>query len=76
MYAANPDSGELTRIEFESFLYGKQIRKIKPRPDLVFQFAHYVGDVYKSKYGVTPEIYADVLPSLPFLFILFFFAQY
>jgi len=47
-------------VDWESHLYGKQPRKSKPNPELVVQFANYLGRLYQSRSGIYPSVYAEV----------------
>ena len=63
MTAQDPLTNKVYSIDFDSHLYGKQSRKIKPRPDEAIQFAHYIGNKYKEStfQGRTPRVFLDVL---------------
>lgn len=64
MIASLPEIDKKYSIKFESYLYGKQARKIKPNPQLVIQYAHFVADQVEQKTGMYPEIYAKLACSL------------
>jgi len=65
MVAVDRETNTSITVDAASFLYGKQI-KIKSRPDLVVQLAHYVADyaVDKAYVNTRPEIYASSSCSL------------
>jgi len=49
-------------VDAPSFLYGKQLRKVGPVPQLVMQFAHFVADVYVQQ-GISdlrPAVHVNV----------------
>jgi hypothetical protein len=47
-------------VNFESYLHGKQARKIKPNPSLVIQFANFIANVAENQIGHRPKVLADV----------------
>ena len=60
MTAVDPQLGKAFNVDFESYLFGKQVRKIKPRPELVIQFANMIANDYQKRSGTRPEVYVDV----------------
>jgi hypothetical protein len=66
MIAIDRDTNKSIVIDVPSHLYGKQLRKVSPIPQLVVQLAHYIADVYVDM-GLSnkrPAIHVNVTCSL------------
>ncbi len=52
-------------IDPRDYLTRRQVGKMITRPDMILQFAHYLGEIYGSEKGVTsPAVRADIQVSL------------
>jgi len=61
----DPVSGEQWQVKNRSLLTRRQSRKVKCRPDMILQFAHYAGKVFGEKLNIaSPIVTADVMCSL------------
>ncbi|MBM9579255.1 HTTM domain-containing protein [Leptospira sp. 201903070] len=60
----NQQTGETTVILPESHLNEIQRIMMSYQPDLILQFAHWIGEIEKVKTGQDVSVYADVMVSL------------
>lgn len=64
LYLEDPVTNQRQDIRLRNDLTKRQIRKMRVRPDMIIQYAHFVRDRYQQETGRTPRIYADALVSL------------
>lgn len=64
LYAIDPQTGRSERINLRKYLNEHQIRKMKPRPELVHHFAQWYADKVASETGVRPMVRVRCLASL------------
>jgi len=57
------ETGEEEKVDLDRYLTSLQQRKVKGRPDMILQFAHYLSDEYE-KQGQDVEVYAEAKISL------------
>lgn len=56
-YVRNPDTGLQTEVDTRKYLTAQQEKMMCTQPDMILQFAHYIGRLYQ-KHGVKhPEVY-------------------
>jgi len=60
----DPTTNARYAIDYNSYVVGKQGRKIKPRPELMIQFGHFVADMFEEQRKVRPEVYIDLVCDL------------
>lgn len=58
------DTGQEWVIEPDDYLFGKQKRKMMPRPDMIIQFAHHLKDQWAWDDYTNVAVYADIKKSL------------
>lgn len=58
------DTNQEWRIRNKDFLSSRQRRKMPNRPDMIVQFAHHLGDKFRSKGHTNLAVYAEVDASL------------
>eukprot|EP00012_Vannella_robusta_P006578 CAMPEP_0206196994 /NCGR_PEP_ID=MMETSP0166-20121206/8772_1 /ASSEMBLY_ACC=CAM_ASM_000260 /TAXON_ID=95228 /ORGANISM="Vannella robusta, Strain DIVA3 518/3/11/1/6" /LENGTH=366 /DNA_ID=CAMNT_0053614561 /DNA_START=143 /DNA_END=1240 /DNA_ORIENTATION=- len=64
MNLVDPSTGLRYQVDYASYLVGKQARKVKPRPELLIQYAHFIARTYEEESKVYPEVYVDMECSL------------
>ena len=55
----NPETKERKRVFPHNLLLPKQTRVVKTHPEMILQFAHYLGEKTLKEEGYLPEIYAQ-----------------
>ena len=60
MSLVDPSTDLRYQVDYASYLVGKQARKVKPRPELLIQYAHFIARTYEEESKVYPEVYVDV----------------
>jgi vitamin K-dependent gamma-carboxylase len=64
MVAIHPQTGQQWQIFPEDWLTSRQHRKMRARPDMIHQFAHYIADEYEQATGVRPQVKVRAWASL------------
>lgn len=63
----DPISGQVWSVNNRQLLSPRQARKVRCRPDMLLQFAHYIGHEWTERYNVaSPIVNANVMCSLNF----------
>ncbi len=60
----DPDSGKVFEIDPDEYLNDRQVRKMKTRPQMILQFAHWLRDRYQSQGMENVEVYTESFASL------------
>ena len=60
----DPDSGREFTVDPGDYLNKRQERKMRTRPTMILQFAHWLRDKYKEQGMTNVEVYADSFASL------------
>ena len=55
-YVKNPDNGWQTEVNIHEYLTPQQEKMMSTQPDMILQFAHHLGEVYKQKGISNPEV--------------------
>lgn len=63
MKVIDPNTGETWRVDLLAYLTPGQIEKMAGRPDMIWQFAHYLGDKLRQA-GLKPIVKANVWSAL------------
>lgn len=58
------NSGEVVKINNGQYLTARQARKISCRPDMILQFAHYIGKTFQQKGMHDVSVYSKTKCSL------------
>jgi hypothetical protein len=64
MFLTDPRTGARRQIDPREYLNPRQVSAMSRRPDMILQFAHYVGDLEQARTGVRPVVTARVVASL------------
>lgn len=56
-YVSNPATGWKTEINNRNYLTAQQEKMMSTQPDMILQFAHYIGNVYHEKGISNPEVH-------------------
>lgn len=64
MFLEDPVTHRIVPINLEKDLTQRQIRKMRVRPDMIVQYAHFVREGYFENTGRMPNITTDVKVSL------------
>lgn len=62
--AIDRDTGEKWTIDQKTYLTSRQRRKMRPKPDMIIQFTHYMKEVYRKEGKENVAIYANVVGRL------------
>ncbi len=62
--AVDRDTGKKWTIDQTAYLTKRQRKKMKPKPDMIIQFVHYMDKVYKKEGKDNVAIYANVYGRL------------
>lgn len=60
----DPDSGREFTVDPEDYLNDRQEKKMRTRPTMILQFAHWLRDKYKEQGMTNVEVYVDSFVSL------------
>lgn len=60
----DPETGQQSEVEVDHYLTAFQQQQMKSQPDMIYQFAHYLGDEFKAKQHHKAEIFVESHMSL------------
>jgi hypothetical protein len=60
----SPQSNKSFTVNNEEFLTSYQIKQMSFQPDMILEYAHYLGDYYKQQGILDVEVYAESYVSL------------
>ncbi|MBX2876519.1 MAG: HTTM domain-containing protein [Saprospiraceae bacterium] len=60
----NPKSEAQREVNQDDYLTAFQKQQMRSQPDLILQFAKYIGDEFEQKHGYAPEVYVKSRLSL------------
>jgi hypothetical protein len=60
----DPTTGKQTEVEADHYLTAFQLQQMKSQPDMIFQFAQYLGDEFEATHRNKAEIYVESRMSL------------
>jgi len=60
----NPDTDQFWIVYPSDYLTPQQAQQMSFQPDMILQFAHFLGDTYAEQCDCIPEVYADTYVSL------------
>ena len=60
----DPVTGQQAEVETDHYLTAFQLQQMKSQPDMIYEFAHHLGDEFEAKHQIKPEIYVESRMSL------------
>lgn len=63
-YGVDAETGAIVNIDHRQRLSSRQVRKMKTRPDMILEYAHYEHQLYRQKTGRELKVYVDSTVSL------------
>jgi len=60
----DPETGQQAEVDTDHYLTPFQEQQMKSQVDMIYQFAHHLGEEYRAKHQIVPEIYVESRMSL------------